>query len=181
MFKKLFANNGRGKQCYDEAVMGFWPQWEEHWSQMYPQIMERPDLPLLIQSTTYRHLMSEFWVCVIAEDSPWARFDIAGTFQAERVRRQEVSFAWAANIPDLVANGHMGTLPPAFAPVVVARRSMKDDEFLKFIAFEYIAHNVANVSLQQVIPWRQNSNDIAGWGVITNGWGFRPPRPGGDE
>jgi len=168
MFGKLFKTAGRATRCYSEAVMGQWPQWELQWSEGHPKIIAYVRLGTLqldkvIESTVYRRLMTAFWVFVINQDAPWDEFDIQSTFQAERAGRQEMAQRWVSDIRRAVVGHDLGEASPDYAPIVVARRTMDDTEFLKFMAYEYVAMTVANVAIQQVMPWRQQNGDRPGW------------------
>jgi len=107
--------------------------------------------------------MSEFWVQVIVQDAPWERFDVDATFQAERVRRQDIAAAMIERIPPAVRGGDLDDVLVNFTPLVIARRDMDDAQYLEFIAFEYITMQTTNIALQHVPTWRQATDDREGW------------------
>lgn len=163
MFKKLFSSVGRATKAYEAAVDHLWYQWKEQSTAMRNGIVDGNNLEMGLNALLYRRLMSEFWVAIIAEEAPWERIDINGTFQAERQNRQQFANQLVGVLPEAAQSADLAGFPPPLAPVVVALRTLSEAELLEFVGYEYVVATCTNIALQQVPNWRQQSNDRKAW------------------
>ena len=163
IFRKLLKTEGRGSRAYKEAVEATWKQWIQQAPGIYQGLVEPDNFVEAVNSLAYRRLISEFWVAVIAEETPWERLDLQAMFSSEKqVRQQVADQVTHALFSSGWTSLHTG-LQMAFAPLFEAHRTLPEEEFVRFVGYEYLSALVVNIALQQVPLWRHQVNDRNGW------------------